>query len=199
MNFKYYDLLSNLIVGVVAIFALWKLLFPEVEINDWLILPMGYFLGYFLDAFASLIEPCLFKIICGKPSDKLLTPVPGKSWTGINKVRFYFAQKAIDCIRKDIGDDNASTDKMFSYAKGMVNANSDGRVPDFRGHYALARVVLTTVFIAVFLVEMEYYNIWYTWLISVLVLCLSWNRYRERGYYYAREVLNEYLKTRQYM
>lgn len=197
MNFKYYDLLSNLIVGVVAVFALWKLVFPEVEISDWLILPMGYVLGYFLDAVASMIEPVLFKTICGKPSDRLLTPVPGKDWTGINKVRFYFPQKAIDLLRKDTGDENATTDKMFGCAKGMVSANSDGRVPDFRGHYALARVVLTTALIAVTLVEIKYYNVWYSWFISLLVLFLSWNRYRERGYYYAREVLNEYLKTKE--
>ncbi len=197
MNFKYYDLLSNLIVGVVAVFALWKLVFPEVEISDWLILPMGYVLGYFLDAIASMIEPILFKTICGKPSDRLLTPVPGKDWTGINKVRFYFPQKAIDALRKDTGDDNATTEKMFGYAKGLVSANSDGRVPDFRGHYALARVVLTTALIAVVLVEIKYYDVWYSWLISIIVLFLSWNRYRERGYYYAREVLNEYLNNKQ--
>lgn len=196
MNFKYYDLLSNLIVGVVAVFALWKLLLPEVVISDWLILPMGYVLGYFLDAIASMIEPLLFKIICGKPSDRLLTPVPGQEWTGINKVRFYFPQKAIDALRNDTGDENATTDKMFSYAKGMVGANTDGRVPDFRGHYALARVVLTTALIAAIVVEIKFYNVWYSWFLSIALLFLSWNRYRERGYYYAREVLNEYLKTR---
>lgn len=197
MNFKYYDLLSNLIVGVVAVFALWKIVFPELEISDWLILPMGYVLGYFLDAIASLIEPILFKIICGKPSDRLLTPLPGKDWTGINKVRFYFPKKAIDTLRKDTGDERATTDKLFGYAKGIVSANTDGRVADFRGHYALARVVLTTALIAVVLVEIKYYDVWYSWLISIIVLFLSWNRYRERGYYYAREVLNEYLKNKQ--
>ena len=196
MNFKYYDLLSNLIVGVIAVFALWRLCLPHLEMSDWLILPMGFVMGYFLDAIASFVEPVLFKTICGKPSDKLLTPVPGKEWTGISKVRFYFPQKAIDALRNDTGDKNATTDKMFGYAKGMVNANSDSRVPDFRGHYALARVVLTTAFIAAIIVEIKYYNVWYSWLITIMVLFLSWNRYRERGYYYAREVLNEYLKTK---
>ena len=196
MNFKYYDLLSNLIVGVVAVFALWKMFLPEVVVCDWLILPMGYVLGYFLDAIASLLEPILFKTICGKPSDILLTPVSGKDWTGINKVRFYYPRKAIDALRKDIGDDNASSDKMFDYAKGLVSGNTDGRVPDFRGHYALSRVVLITALIAVIVVEMKYYDVWYSWIFSILALFLSWNRYRERGYYYSREVLNEYLKTK---
>jgi hypothetical protein len=28
----------------------------------------------------------------------------------------------------------------------------------------------------------------------MILLIISWNRFKERGYYYAREVLNEYLK-----
>ena len=197
MNFKYYDLLSNLIVGVVAVFALWKLLLPDFVISDWLILPAGYVMGYFLDAIASLIEPLLFKTICGKPSDRLLTPIPGQDWTGINKVRFFFPQRVIDALRADIGDENASTDKMFGYAKALTGANTDSRIPDFRGHYALARVVLITVLFATIIVEIRFYDVWYSWLFTLIILLLSWNRYRERGYYYAREVLNEYLKSKQ--
>ena len=37
---------------------------------------------------------------------------------------------------------------------------------------------------------------WYSWPISIGVLLLAWNRFRECGYYYAREVLNEYLKLK---
>ena len=78
----------------------------------------------------------------------------------------------------------------------MVNANKDCRVPDFNGHYALSRVILTTMFMAFVFVEIKFYNVWYSWLISIAILLLARNRYKERGYYYAREVLNEYLKSR---
>ena len=85
---------------------------------------------------------------------------------------------------------------MFGYAMRMVNANKDCRVPDFNGHYALSRVILTTMFMAFVFVEIKFYNVWYSWLISIAILLLARNRYKERGYYYAREVLNEYLKSR---
>ena len=196
MNFKYYDLLSNLTVGIVVFYVIWKLLFPNWEINEWVVIPAGYVVGYFLNAISSWIEPLLFKTICGKPSDKLLTPVPGQKWTGIKKVKFYFANEAVKALREDTKDDEADTKKMFSYAMRMVNANKDCRVPDFNGHYALSRVVLTTVIIAVVIAEIWYYSVWYSWPISIGVLLLAWNRFRECGYYYAREVLNEYLKLK---
>lgn len=164
--------------------------------SEGVVIPAGYVVGYFLNAISSLIEPFLYKIICGKPSDKLLTPIPGQKWTGIKKVKFYFPEQAIEALKIDTGDDEATPDKMFGYAMRMVNANKDCRVPDFNGHYALSRVILTTLFIAVVFVEIEFYDVWYSWLISLAILLLARNRYKERGYYYAREVLNEYLKQR---
>lgn len=196
MNYKYYDILSNLTIGIVAFYAIWMYFFPNFEMSEWVVLPAGYLVGCFLDALSSFIEPFLYKIICGKPSDKLLTPIPGQKWTGIKKVKFYFPKQAIEALKKDTGDDEATPDKMFGYAMRMVNTDKDCRVPDFNGHYALSRVILTTLFIAIFFIEIEFYNVWYSWPISLAVLLLAWNRYRERGFYYAREVLNEYLKQR---
>lgn len=196
MNYKYYDLLSNLTIGIVFFYALWNLLFPEWEISEWGVVPAGYVVGYFVNAFSSLIEPVLYRTICGEPSDILLTPIPGQKWTGIKKVKFYFANEAVKALRKDTNDEEADTKKMFGYAMRMVNANKDCRVPDFNGHYALSRVIFTTVIIVVVFVEIRYCCIWYSWPISIATLLLAWNRFRERGYYYAREVLNEYLKSR---
>ena len=196
MSFKYYDLLSNLTVGIVVFYVIWKLLFLNCEINEWVAIPAGYVVGYFLNAISSLIEPLLFKSICGKPSDKLLTPVPGKQWTGTRKVRFYFPLQAVDLLKKDTGDADATTDKMFGYAMRMVNSNKDNRVSDFNGNYALSRVVLTTVIFVAIVVECMFYGVWYSWLLSIAVLILSWNRYKESAYYYAKEVLTEYLKLK---
>ena len=196
MSFKYYDLLSNLTVGIVVFYAIWKLFLSDLEISEWAVIPAGYVVGYFVDAISSLIEPLLNKTICGMPSDRLLTPVPGQKWTGIKKVKFFFTNEAVKALREDTKDDEADTKKMFGYAMRMVNSNKDCRVPDFNGHYALSRVIFTTVIVAVVIAEINYCNIWYSWLISIAVLFLAWNRFRERGYYYAREVLNEYLKMK---
>ena len=196
MSFKYYDLLSNLTIGIVVFYAIWKLFLPDLEISEWVVIPAGYVVGYFLNAISSFMEPALNKTICGMPSDKLLTPVSGRKWTGIKKVKFYFANEAVKALREDTKDDEADTRKMFGYAMRMVNSNKDCRVPDFNGHYALSRVIFTTVIIAVVIAEIKYCCVWYSWPISIGMLLLAWNRYRERGYYYAREVLNEYLKQR---
>ena len=197
MNFKYYDLLANLTMGIVLFYAIWKLFFPSLEMSEWVVIPAGYVVGYFLDALSSLLEPFYFKTICGKPSDRLLTPIPGQSWTGIRNIRFYFVNEAIDRLRKETGDAEATTDKMFGLAMRVVNANKECRVPDFNGYYALSRVLLTAVILSAVLIEIKFYDVWYTWFISIAVLLLAWNRFRERGYYYAREVLNEYLKNLQ--
>ncbi len=196
MNYKYYDLLSNLTIGIVFFYVIWKLFFMNVELSEWVVIPAGYVVGYFVNAFSSLIEPVLYRTICGVPSDILLTPIPGQKWTGIKKVKFYFANEAVKALRKDTHDEEADTKKMFGYAKRMVDANKDCRVSDFNGHYALSRVILTTVIIVVVFVEIWYCCIWYSWPISIATLLLAWNRFRERGYYYAREVLNEYLKSK---
>ena len=196
MSFKYYDILSSLIVGIVAFYAIWMLAFPSIIISDWVVIPAGYVVGYFLNAISNFIEPVMYITICGKPSNKLLTPVPGREWTGIRRVKFYFAEQTIESLKEDLGDEKATTEKMFDYAKSVVNTDKNSRVPDFNGHYALSRVILTTSFVAVVLVEIRFYYIWYSWVISIVLLFFAWNRYRERGYYYAREVLSEYLKTK---
>lgn len=196
MNFKYYDLLANLIVGVVAFYALWHFCFPEWEISEWMVLPAGYFVGFFVDALSSLLEPVLFLTIGGKPSNKLLTPRSDRDWTGLSKVRFYFTNKAIEDLKNDTGDMQASPEKMFAFAKRQIDTKMDCRVPDFKSHYSLSRVILTTVIIVFIIVGVKYYNVWYAWVISLAVLFLAWNRFRERGYYYAREVLDEYLKIK---
>lgn len=197
MSFKYYDLLSNLTLGIVVFYSIWKFFLPDLEISEWVVIPAGYVVGYFINAISSFMEPALNITICGKPSDRLLTPVPGKKWTGIKKVKFYFAEQAVEALKKDTGDDDATPDKMFGYAMRMVNSNKDCRVPDFNGHYALSRVIFTTVIIAVIIIKIQYACVWYSWPIAIVVLFFAWNRFRERGYYYAREVLNEYLKQRQ--
>lgn len=195
MNFKYYDLLANLIVGVVAFYALWHFCFPEWQISEWMVLPAGYIIGFFLDALSSLLEPFFYWTVGGKPSKNLLTTKEGQAWTGLKRVKFYYTSEVRDKLNGEnqkVGDD---TDKQFSYAMRLVSANNDTRVPDFKSHYTLSRVILTTVIIAIILVEIRYYDVWYSWVISLGILFLAWNRYKERGYYYAREVLNEYLKT----
>lgn len=86
---------------------------------------------------------------------------------------------------------------MFAVAMRVSNNKSKTRVPEFNAQYAFSRTILTSVLIISIFIIYNFYNNPIAYLISILLLLLSWNRYRERAYYYAREVLNDYLHQKE--
>jgi hypothetical protein len=56
--------------------------------------------------------------------------------------------------------------------------------------------MLTLGIVVVVIMMLQYYSLWWAWVIAVLSLLLLGHRCKERGYYYAREVLIEYIKSR---
>lgn len=194
MDIRYYDLLSTAIIGVIVVAIINYLFFGNIEIDGVVYLALGYLVGYFINALGSLLESLYYKTINGMPSDKFLTLVEGRNWTGCNRVKFYEAEKVIEALKNELNDPRASERKMFGCAMRRVNGCEDSRVPAFNAQYAWSRTILTTILIVDFLCAFRYYNNWLFWLMAVILLVISWNRFKERGYYYAREVLNEYLK-----
>lgn len=204
MNFKYYDVLSSLIMGYVALVIGMYLLQIEYN-NDYTIayLAMAFLCGYFINAVSGLLEPLYYLTIGGKPSNRLLNDGKGNhGWfyhlfiprnTGIWRVHFYETERARSLLSKEIESGSISEDRLFNIAKLEVSGNQDSRVPDFSANYALARSIFTMTIISTGLIISSYPNNWQSY-ISIIVLLVSWNRYKERAYYYAREVLNEYLK-----
>lgn len=163
--------------------------------NDYTIpyLVGGFVVGYFINALGSLLERFYFFTIGGMPSIKLLQVNSRKKYSGISKVRFYQARKALDMLKKDIGNNNAHEQELFAVAMRVSNNKSKTRVPEFNAQYAFSRTMLTAVLIISIFVVYNFYCNFMAYLILTLLLSLSWNRYRERAYYYAREVLNDYL------
>ena len=194
MDIRYFDLLSTAIIGVIVVAIINYLFFGNLEIDGVVYLALGYLVGYFINALGSLLESLYYKTINGMPSDKFLTLVEGRNWTGCNRVKFYETEKVIEALRSELNDPHASERKMFGCAMRKVNGCEDSRVPAFNAQYAWSRTILTTILIVDFLCAFRYYSNWLFWLIAVILLVISWNRFKERGYYYAREVLNEYLK-----
>lgn len=193
MNFKYYDLLSSVIIGFFAIVALLYATGNEYDKDLTMAYMAGsYVAGYLINALSSLLESFWYLTIGGMPSDKLLTIDLKKKYTGIKRVRFYHAQEAIDKLRKQLNDEKADTKQMFSLAMRETNGNPSTRVQDFNAQYAFSRVLLTTLFVITIVAIIYDPCCWKSYLI-IIPLLISWNRFRERGYYYAREVLNEYL------
>lgn len=193
MNFKYYDLLSCVIIGFFAIVALLYATGNEYDKDLTMAYLAGsYVVGYLINSLSSLMEPFWYFTICGMPSDKLLTIDPKKKYTGIRRVRFYHAQEAINKLREQLNDNEADTKQMFSLAMRETNGNPTTRVQDFNAQYAFSRVLLTTLLVITIVAIVYEPCCWKSYL-TIIPLLISWNRFRERGYYYAREVLNEYL------
>lgn len=196
MNVKYYDILSSLITGYVVLVVV--LLCMDIEYDS--SYSVAYIagalaIGYLINAVASLLEPIYYFTIGGKPSGKLLIKDEKKEYTGIKKVRFYHCDEIKRIIKEELNDENASIQKIFSHAMIQVNANNDSRVPDFNAHYAYARTFLTAMLILTIFIIAYFPCYWQSYLMFIpLIIC--WYRYRERGYYYAREVLNEYLRQK---
>ena len=205
MNLKYYDVLSSLVVGyVLLVIGMYAF---EIEYNnDYTVayLAMAFVCGYIINAIGSLLEPVYYFTIGGKPSNRLLSDgnekrnlfyklfIPNN--TGIKKIRFYESKSVLEILKQGMDCENPSKDRLFNKAMGAVNGDQHSRVPDFNAHYALSRTSLTTALISSILLIYSNPCCWQSYL-SIIVVLICWNRYRERAYYYAREVLNEYLKT----
>lgn len=194
MDIRYYDLLSTAIIGVACIAIVNYFVLGSIEVDGVVYLALGYIVGYFINSIGSLMESIYYRTIKGMPSDNLLTLVKGQNWTGYSRVKFYEAENVIELLKQQLEDQNASTRKMFGCAMRKVNACEDSRVPAFNAQYAWSRTTLTAVLIVGFICGFHYYDEWLFWVVYAALLILSWNRFKERGYYYAREVLNEYLR-----
>lgn len=198
MKFKYYDVLSTHITGVVLFFVfLYAFEFEKIlEMNDIFLLGLAYMIGYILNAISAILEKFYFWTMGGKPSDILLTPKQSGKPVGYGRIKFHECEKVVKLLKEEIGNSNATQGQMFGTAMNYSNSNYETRVPEFNARYAFSRVFLTLVILGTILLAFSLYNLWWFWTISVLILVLSWNRCKENGYYYVREVLNEYLKLK---
>ena len=196
MKFKYYDALSQLVMGYLVLIAL--MMAFEIKYDNSYSIPYlacAFVIGYFLNAVSSILEDFFYWTIGGRPSDNLLKIKGNKKYTGTYKVRFYETYKVVELLKNDIADGNTNERRLFSKAMRDINGNEKSRVPDFNAHYAFSRIVLTAMLAVTILFIIKYPCYWQTYLIFI-PLFLSWERYKQRGYYYAREVLNEYLKLK---
>ena len=198
MKFKYYDMLSTLLTGAVLLFViLYACKLDDVlKMNEFFLICLSYMAGYILNAVSALFEKFYYCTMGGRPSDVLLTPNPNGGPVGFGRIKFYDSNKAVKLLKEETDNPDATQGQMFSRAMSYCNGNYDCRVPDFNARYAFSRVFLTLDIIVTILLASRFYDQWWFWVVSVVVLILSWNRCKENGYYYAKEVLVEYLKVK---
>ena len=189
MNFKTYDILSSLVPGFLALIVLLNAI--DVNFDKDLILvytAASFLLGYILNTLGSWMEGFYFFTWRGKPSSKLLNT------NGPWKVRFYESAKAKALLQADSANTSAKDSELFAIA--MRQANGNARVDDFNAIYAFSRTLLTTVLLGSAILIIHNYNDWRYYAILLPSIFICWLRCKQRAYYYAREVLNVYIKSK---
>lgn len=124
--------MSSLVSGVLVAVSINIIFDLGFEYEAVTLMAVAYVIGYFINALSSLLEKFYYKAMRGMPSDILLTPVVGQNYTGTKRVRFYEADTAIQELKTELGDNNASLGKMFGRAMSYSNDDEKTRVPDFR-------------------------------------------------------------------
>lgn len=191
MKFKFYDIVSHLIPGFI-IYVSYLEVKEKAFDNDFVVpaTAIAFLIGYFVNTIGSWLESFFNWSWGGKPSNRLLQ---GKD---IPKVRFYSSEEAKELLLKESKNGEASDDELFSIAKRYATHEINSRVLDFNSNYAFSRVILTTSLIAMGLLAFDYYQSLEYYLIGLPILFISWVRCKQRGYYYAKEVLDTYLKQK---
>jgi len=191
MNFKAYDILASLIPGFLLVLVLLTAL--EVKFDKDLIVAytaVAFFLGFLVNTLSSWLEDFYYWTWGGKPSINILR---GKN---IWKVKCYHSTQTKELLKSEAANPEATDDELFSIAMRHVTGIKDSRIEDFNALYAFSRSLLTTVLIGTILLLIQNYNDWRFYAFLIPALLVVWLRCKQRGYYYAREVLNEYWKKR---
>lgn len=192
MKFRLYDTLVHLVPGFVVYLA-----YLEVTgqgFNKDLLVPMtalAFVIGYFVNAIASWFEGIFYWTWGGKPSSRML------DGHDVWKVRFYEHRKAKELLQKESSGSSKHNDALFSIAMRYATPEVNSRVSDFNANYAFSRVILMTILIASVLLIANKPTSLQVYALTVPVTIASWLRAKQRGYYYAREVLNTYLQVKE--
>lgn len=191
MKFKFYDIVSHLVPGFIFYIAYLEIN-NETFDKDFAVpaTAIAFVVGYFINTIASWLEGFYYLTWGGKPSNKLLD---GK---GIWKIKFYQHEKVKEMLTHERNKQQASNDELFQVAMRYATPEVNSRVQDFNVNYAFSRVILTTILIVGFsFIYIDPSNL-KIYLCFIPILFIAWYRSKQRAYYYAKEVLNTYLKCK---
>jgi hypothetical protein len=191
MSFTLYEVISHLVPGYIIIFLLRGQFGIEIkDMGSLVFLALAYGIGFIIQTLASWAEDLLYLTWGGKPSNQLLN---GKDmW----KVKFYSCKKSKELLEKEAfenGLTNLTTDGLFEIAMRNVYAQKYDRVNNFNAIYAFSRSLTLAFFVSVVLVLLSQSSNIKLVIILLIVTLVSWYRTKQRGFYYAREVLNMYV------
>lgn len=193
MNFKPYDILSTLVPGFIMLLAYLPFLGFTYD-KDYTIgyTALAFGIGYLLNIISSLLEELYFISWGGRPSCNLLN---GK---GIWKIKQFNHVKLKDNLKSKTTSSNPSNKELFSIAMRYAFTTKDNRLEDFSNSYAFSRIMLTCSILSSIVVIANYSDNWRAYL-SIIVTYLFWYRAKQKGYYFAKEVLQVYSKIENIM
>ena len=187
MTLSLYDVLSHLIPGLLVYLSLLYTLGVGFEV-----IPMipasaiAYVLGFVVNALSSWSEGALHWSWGGKPSSRLLE---GHS---IWKVKMFEGEEARSMLLKEAGKENPANEELFQIAMRNIDLNSKGRITDFNSAYAFSRNIFVAIIICSIIAIFRSPNILFIGG-AVAIAFVVWLRAKQRGYYFAREVLLQYI------
>jgi hypothetical protein len=79
----------------------------------------------------------------------------------------------------------------------QTSSTENERIKDFNANYAFTRSLLTTTLIASTLLIIENINDYRYYAALLPILFITWYRCKQRAFYYAKEVLCEYLNLKE--
>jgi hypothetical protein len=190
MTFKAYDIFSSLVPGFLLLIGLQNS-FELAYDKDYFVAytALAFLFGYIINTLGSWMEDFYFLTWGGKPSSNLLS---GK---GIWKVKIYNSTSLRTFLSTKTARTTPSNDELFGIAMRYSNGEKDTRVDDFNAMYAFSRTLLTTVVIGGTLILVRNYNDWRYFAVILPTAFILWLRCKQRGYYYAKEILNVYGKA----
>lgn len=213
-NLKYYDILGYLVPGLVFLSAVGFVLveagteLPEIPggngANLLVVTALAYYVGHLLSAIGSWIEPILHFLWLGEPSQRILVEETSPiNRDFLDRVRKRLAKECglpeeVPVCR---GKRAKYLDGLFRHASSICNRNNLGRVAEFNAKYALHRSLFVASVLAglislciIKVAKCGFSANFERWLIFVyfVLAVISFFRARQRGYYFAREVLEMY-------
>jgi len=198
-----YDITGVLVPGTLVVAAI-PLGFPviidavaEPKFPDVFLLivltALSIFMGHLIQAFASIIEPFLYKTWGGRPSEKALDHGLGD--------RYFPASSGARIRAKlaDVAEPNASTRSLFLIAMQRAESSDSPRVSTFNALFAYHRALVVMSFFSLVIFVASFHDgvaARLSWkqntaicVLLIGLLVLFWHRAKQRGVYYVREVL----------
>ncbi len=202
-KFSYYDVIAHIVPGTLVLGVL--ALLPEVfgfqvptPKSDLIAvvagLPLTYTIGQVVQGLSSMMQPVYYKLWGGMPSTVI---VEGKS-RRLKGARLERVMSALAAYFDSPADTADEREGLFADAMALCNRETLGRVADFNASYAFHRALLTTGAVTTILLAVAVYSasasvrpgVIYFACLSVVLTAIEFVRARQRGEYFAVEVLN---------